>query len=259
MGKLPKIGRIFYGIAIAEFGIQIIYYRDFPYMLLPPNHSKIPGLAVLAFISGALFVLAGACLIFEKKPRQISLLLGGVLLLIFCFYYVPYEFVATSNYMHLGEWENAVKVLTLAGGALIIAGCFPEKNENQLTRLLGKLIPFGAVLFAITMIDYGISHFLYAKGAADYVPVWIPYHLFWIYFCGAALIGSGVAIILKIGTGLIAALLGAMIFIWFISLHIPRVIASPLKDIGDELTSACLALAYCGIAFIIAGTAKKIA
>ncbi|HTK19979.1 MAG TPA: hypothetical protein VL442_10715 [Mucilaginibacter sp.] len=259
MGKLSIIGRIFYGIAIAGFGALMIYYHDFPYMLLPPNHTRIPGFAVIAIIWGILFVLAGACLIFEKKPRLISLLLAAVLLLIFCFYYIPYEFMATSNYMHLGEWENGVKDLTLAGGALVIAGCFPEKNENRFIRLLGKLIPFGAILFALTMIDYGISHFLYAKDAADYVPAWIPGHLFWIYFCGAALLGSGIAIILKIKTGLIATLLGTMIFIWFISLHMPRVIVSSAADMDGEVTSAFLALAYSGIAFVIAGTDKKIA
>ncbi len=159
--------------------------------------------------------------------------------------------------MHFGDWENAAKELALAGGAFVIAGCFPEKNESPLTRFLGKLIPFGAALFPITIISFSIDHFLYAKEAQGYVPSWIPYHLFWMYFAGAALLGSGIAIILKIRTGLIAALLGAMIFIWFISLHIPRVIASPVADLGGEVTSAILALAYSGTAFVIAGTATK--
>ena len=92
--------------------------------------------------------------------------------------------------------------------------------------------------------------------AADYVPSWIPFHLPWLYFTGAALLGSGVAIILKIKRGLIAALLGTMIFIWFIILPMPRVIASPAVDMGDEITSAMLVLAYSGIAFVIAGSNK---
>ena len=60
MGNLFNIGRIFYGIAMAGIGFQIIYYHDFPYWLLPPKHSWIPGLLMLAYISGALLVLAGA-------------------------------------------------------------------------------------------------------------------------------------------------------------------------------------------------------
>jgi len=51
--------------------------------------------------------------------------------------------------------------------------------------------------------------------------------------------------------------LGTMIFTWFIILHIPRVIASSLSDMGDEITSALLALAYSGIAFVIAGATKR--
>jgi uncharacterized membrane protein YphA (DoxX/SURF4 family) len=253
MGNLYKIGCIFYGIAIAGMGLQMIYYKDFPYMLLPPNHSLIPGITILAFIFGIMFILAGACIVFEKKVRQSSLLLGGVLLLIFCFYYIPYQLLFKTSYLHFGEWENAAKELALAGGAFVIAGCFPGKNENSLTRFLGKLIPAGAIIFAITIISFSIDHFLYAKEAANYIPSWIPNHMFWMYFAGVALLGSGIAIILKIRTRLFAALLGIMIFLWFVSLHIPRVVAAPSADMSGEITSAFLALAYSGIAFVIAG------
>jgi uncharacterized membrane protein YphA (DoxX/SURF4 family) len=257
MANLSDIGRIFYGTAMAGTGFLTIYYHDFPYMMIPPNHSWIPGFAMLTYIFGAMLFLAGACIVFEKKTRTISLVLGTVLLLIFCFYFIPYEFISSSAYMHFGEWENAAKELALASGALVIAGCFPEKNENRLIRFLNKLAPFGAIFFSITIISFSIDHFLYANAAADYVPSWVPYHLFWIYFAGIALLGSGIAIILKIKPGFIAFLLGTMIFIWFIILHMPRVLASPVADIKDELASAFLALAYSGIAFVIAGSTKR--
>jgi uncharacterized membrane protein len=257
MRNLSNVGRIFYGIAIAVIGFLTIYYSDFPYMLIPPKHSWIPGLVMLSYISGTMLMLAGACIVFEKKVRPISLLLGTVLLLIFCFYFIPYEFIASSNYMHFGDWENAAKELTLSSGAIVIAGCFSEKNENPLIRFLGKLIPFGAILFSITIISFGVDHFLFANEAADYVPSWVPYHLFWMYFTGTALIGSGLAIIFKIKPRLVATLLGTMIFIWFAILHIPRVIASPSAYMGSEVTSAFIALAYSGIAFVIAGATKR--
>ena len=257
MRNLSNIGRIFYGIGIAVIGFLTIFYRDFPYMLIPPKHSWIPGLTILAYISGAMLMLAGACIIFEKKARPVSILLGSLLLLIFCFYFIPYEFIVSPDYMHFGDWENAAKELALSGGAFVIAGCFSEKNETALTRFLGKLIPWGTILFSITIISFGVDHFLFAKEAADYVPSWVPYHLFWMYFTGTALIGSGLAIILKIKPRLAASLLGSMILTWFIILHIPRVIASPAAYMGSEVTSAFIALAYSGIAFVIAGTTKR--
>src|SRR5215467_8867473 len=111
MRRLSDLGRIFYGIGVAELGIQTVYYNASPYFLVPPNHLSIPG---LTYVSGALFALAGVFIAFGKKVRPISLLLGAVLLAIFCFWFVPYQFIVSPNYMHLGNWENAEKELGLA-------------------------------------------------------------------------------------------------------------------------------------------------
>jgi len=259
MGNLFNIGRILYGLAMAGIGFQIIYYHDFPYWLLPPKHSWIPGLVIIAYILGILFVLTGACIVFEKKTRPTSLLTGTLLLLVFCFYFIPYQFMASSRYMHLLQWENAEKELAFCSGAFVIAGCHSETNEKTFYQSLGKLLLFGSILFSIPIISFGILHFLHAKDVADYVPSWVPNRLFWAYLAGTALIGSGLAIILKIKAGLAATLLGIMIFIWFIILHVPRVIASPVAYLGSEITSAFIALAYSGIAFVIAGASKKTA
>lgn len=257
MRNLSNTGRFFFGIAIAGMGFLTIYYRDFPYMLIPPQHSRIPGLVMVACISGALLMLAGACIVFKKMIRPASLLLGTVLLLVFCFYFIPYQFMMSPNYMHFGDWENAAKELALAAGAFVVAGSFSEKTESSFTSFLGKLIPLGVVLFSLTIISFGVDHFLFAKEGADYVPSWVPYPLFWMYFTGTALLGSGIAIILKIKPAVAATLLGIMILLWVIMLHIPRLFDSPVAFMGSEFTSALIALAYSGIAFVIAGAAKK--
>ena len=175
MGNLFNIGRILYGLAMAGIGFQIIYYHDFPYWLLPPKHSSIPGLVIIAYILGILFVLTGACIVFEKKTRTTSLLTGTVLLLVFCFYFIPYEFMSSSRYMHLLQWENAEKELAFCSGAFVIAGCYSETNEKTSNQFWGKLIPFGPIMFSIPIISFGILHFLHAKDVADYVPSWMPH------------------------------------------------------------------------------------
>ena len=256
MRNLCSIGRIFYGISVGGMGILTIYYKSFSYMLLPPQFLT-PSHSIVAYISGALLFLIGALIVLERKTRTVSLLLGSILLLIFCFLYIPYMFSVHSNYKHLTEWENAEKELALAGGAFIIAGIFSEKKENSFNPFWRKLISFGAILFSIPIVSFGILHFLLAKEVATMVPSWIPYPVFWTYFAGTALIGSGIAIILKIKSGLIAALLGTMIFIWFITIHVPGVITSSPDDMNGQVTSAFLALVYSGIAFVIAGAARR--
>jgi hypothetical protein len=256
MGKLSAMGRIFYGISITAMGLLTIYYKSLPYMLLPQPELLFPGHLQFIYLSGVLLVLAGVCIILNKKIRPVSLWLGFVFLLIFCFDYIPYQLRVNPNFKQLIEWDNALKELAFAGGAFIIAGRFSEKNESGL--FWRKLIYFGPVLFTIPIMGFGILHFLYAKDVSTLIPSWISAPVLWAYLAGVGLFGSGIAITFKIRPGLISFLLGTMIFIWFIILHIPRVVAAPASDLGGEVTSAFLALAYSGIAYVIAGTTREI-
>jgi hypothetical protein len=168
--------------------------------------------------------------------------IAGIIIVSFYYYKLPYILgpgliPQGSRLLHLPDWENAAKVLALIGGALAIAK--------------GKIGRFGAVLFAITMVDFGVLHFMEAVDAAPYIPSWIPYHLFWMYFCGAALIASGIAIILRTKQTLAAILLGTMILIWFAILHLPRVVVGDTAAMAGELDSALFALAYGGTAWVI--------
>jgi uncharacterized membrane protein len=236
MPNLSVIGRIFYGLSMAAMGLITIYYRDFPYMLVPPHHQWISDHVVLIYLSGTLLFLAGICIALGKWLGAASRLLGAALLLIFCVYFVPYELASPARYSHYGQWENSAKELALAAGALAIAGY----------RL-------GIILFALTIISFGVDHYVYAHEATGYMPEWISHKLFWLYFTGTALLASGLAILLDIKRSLAAVLLGSMIFIWVIIVHIPKTMAAPLAVNEGEVTSAFLALAYCGIAFFIGG------
>ncbi len=216
-------------------------------------------LAICTYIASTAFVAAGLAIVFNQKSRTVSLVLGAVLLLIFCFAQVPYELLI-DYYKHLGSWTSALKELAIGGGAFVVAGSIPinggnggnEKRRNILTSLLEKIVLLGSIFFCITMVLFGIDHFLYTDFCASLVPNWIPGHIFWTYFAGVALIGSGIAIILKIKLRLIAMLLGVMIFLWFILLHIPRAIADPYGLQGNEISSVLESLGFSGVAFLIA-------
>ena len=104
------------------------------------------------------------------------------------------------------------------------------------------------------MIVFGIDHFLYYQFVQTLVPAWIPFPLFWTYFGAIALIGAGVSFIFVIKVKLVGILTAVMLFIWFLILHIPRAIAMPEVANGNELTSVFQALAFSGVALVIAVT-----
>jgi uncharacterized membrane protein YphA (DoxX/SURF4 family) len=253
MEILTKTGRWFYCIGLVGMVAPQFFYQKFGVNFFPAW----PGLAWVVFWT-CLFTIVtiAACItiFLEIKARTVSLILGGILLAMYCLGNIPYEIIIDPYNNHLGSWANGLKELALSGGAFVIAGSFPEEanvRKSSLIKLLERLIPFGPVFFCITMIAYGYAHFLYTQQISTLVPNWIPGHIFWTYFAGAALICSGIAIVLRIKIKLAAMLLGITIFIWLIILHIPRGIADPLGNNANEVVSAFSALAFSGIAFVI--------
>jgi uncharacterized membrane protein YphA (DoxX/SURF4 family) len=259
MEKLIKPSRIAFCIGLAGMVCPQLAYGDFVVNFFPAwPHLVLVGLWAWVF---TVAVLAGcSAIIFGFKPKAAALLLGGLLLATYLFGYLPYELFAAKYNNYLGTWADGLKETALAGGAFVVAGSLPDEaivQKSPVLKFLGKLIPNGPFLFCLTMILYGICHFLYTKPISALVPAWIPGPMFWTYFGGAALVLSGIAVTLKIKLRLTAFLLGLMIFIWLFIIHIPLAIADPFGNKSNALISAFSALAFCGTAFKIAGLAIR--
>ncbi|MGH2649359.1 MAG: hypothetical protein ACRDE8_17395, partial [Ginsengibacter sp.] len=248
-------GRVFYGIGIAGLGVQQFIYKEFRPVIIPQWSASVAGVTVWAYITGALLIIAGAIIVFSKSARIISIDLGIAFFLLFLAFHVTNILFNNTNGFHFYLFTDPLKELTLSGGALVVAGSYPAQHLNtkieSFKRTQYTLTRTGSIFLSITMIVFGIDHFLYTDFVVGLVPAWLPWHIFWTYFAAVALIGSGVCIILKIKLKLVAFLLGLMLLIWFIILHIPRAIADPYGMKGNEISSVFEALAFSGIAFLI--------
>jgi uncharacterized membrane protein len=256
MENLIKAGRLNYAIGMGGLGLQQFFYPGFRPVILPDWPKQLPNPQFLIYLSSVALVALSLSIILNKRQKQTCLIAGGTLLILFILFHVPFQVV--HNPANIGGWTDAFKILALSGGAFVTAGSYPyydvyaEYEPSAFMKMLEKLIPAGSIFFSITLIVFGVDHFIYDKGVATLVPRWIPFDLFWTYFAAVALIGSGVSIILKIKLKLVGILCGIMIFMWFLILHIPRAIAMPELQNGNEITSVFEALAFSGIAFVLA-------
>lgn len=251
MQNLIRVGRAFYGIGVAGIGIQQFIYSEFRPVLLPYWPTSFPSFVIWAYIIGAVLVLAGAIIALIRNARTVSILLGALFFLLFLCFHVYYQLFLIPYDFHFGNWTNALKELALSGGAFVMASSFSETRSFISNK---TLLILGRIFFSIMLIVFGIDHFLYTDFVAPLVPNWIPGHIFWTYFGAVALIGSGACIMLKVKIRLVGMLLGTMLLLWFIILHIPRAIADPYEGKGNEITSVFQALAFSGIAFVIASS-----
>jgi len=248
MQQLRLIGRIFYGLGIAGIGILQFIYPGFRPVILPVPPEATQNINFLVYLVATLLVLAGIFISLGRWVKMVSLLLGVFLLLFFIAGHLPNRL--TNNPGMLGAWTDALKILALSGGAFVVSRVFSDGENNGVTNVFQKIAPTGKYLFALMLIVFGIDHFLYAEFVKVLVPEWIPGPLFWTYFSGIVLIGSGLGIFLNFKPAIISILLSAMLLIWLIILHIPRAVVAPGTENGNEWTSVFQCLAFSGMALL---------
>ena len=115
-----------------------------------------------------------------------------------------------------------------AGGAILVIG-LPVVLMGAARRAdsFDKLTAFGPLLFAIAMAVFGADHFVAAKFVANIVPSFIPWHLFWAYFVGVALIAGALSFATTILWRLAAGSFALMFLIFELTMHMPNLIAVP--------------------------------
>jgi uncharacterized membrane protein YphA (DoxX/SURF4 family) len=258
MVNLNKLGRVLFGIPFVGFGVQYFIYGRFTGGL-PPAPPWTPGAPATAYVLGALLIAAGATIVgsttiaANAKARLFATLLG-----ILVFVCVLAMFISTpSAILHDGTARTrALEPLALAGAAWVLAGSPQNQTLSVQSWFATKqLATMGRLIFGASMVVFGFQHFMYGQFVAMLVPSWLPWHIFWTYFFGVALIAAGISIVTGIQARLAAILLGLMFLLWVVVLHAPRVAASPHN--GDEWSSLFVAVAMCGSCFIIAAAAAS--
>jgi len=149
-----------------------------------------------------------------------------------------------------GVLENRSRVSRriIGRGARLIAKW--QSNSCRLLNIVAKSQTLGRIFVAVSLIVFGVQHFMYSGFVAGLVPDWMPKQLFWAYFVGVAFFAAAAGILTEMLARPAATLLGVMFFLFVLLLHIPRI--SLHSRNGNEWTSGFVALAMCGGAWVLA-------
>jgi uncharacterized membrane protein len=237
-----RLGRLLVGLAMVALGAICLRYADF-IMEWTPVPPQLPARAAVAYVHGSVLIVAGLGLFFERTVRLAALVLGSVWLL-WTLVHVPR--VIASWRTGLG---GLVEAFALTSGLFLLAVVArPTVKRTEV------LISRYCYAFCLPML--GVVHFLYPDAVANFIPKWIPAHLFWAYFTGVAFWAAGLAILSGVQARLGSRLLAIMLSSWVLILHIPRVVAA----VGDrhEWDTLLLAVAQTGAAWIVTGSLERL-
>ncbi len=222
MDAVLSLGRPVFSLAIIGLGIETLVCAQRVVFLYPlpsnPQFKVIPVLPFLppipwlAYLFGAVLAICGAGLLFKPTLRTSAMVVGGLMFLGAVVLNAPKNAAIPGS---MGLRTAVFESLAIAALASLLPG--PSETPRWLERA-------SRYLLAVSLIVFGVDHFLALAPIGTLIPSWIPWHAFWIGFFGAGFIAAG----LSIASGFLirwgAACLGLMYAIWVFTLHLPTVL-----------------------------------
>jgi len=244
-------GRALFSLSIIALGIETLMCARYVGQSLGPRNQVIPvlpwlpAIPWLANLFGAIWVVCGVGLLPRRTQRTAAMPLGLLLFLCAMVLDVP------KNAANLGSISLRTAVfepLALASLAWLLPGW----------GVTPSLLARGSrYLLALSLIVFGVDHFLALGFIATLLPGWIPWHVLWVAFFGVAFIAAGFGISLDLLERWAAAGIGLMFGIWVVTLHLPRVlglyaIPGAPRD-PNEWSSLFIAIGLWGGSWALAG------
>jgi putative oxidoreductase len=109
------------------------------------------------------------------------------------------------------------------------------------------------IAYALVIIVFGLTHFVNTEDMRSFVPAFVPGGGIWVYITGAALIASGIAIIINKQTRLAGILLAILLLSFALTIHLPKLMSGGSSGLGQIMKDIGLASG----ALLIASKSKQ--
>jgi hypothetical protein len=251
-------GRAIFAFAIVALGIEnMVCAHRFAFFYPGASHARftdfpnfpyLPAIPAVAYIFGVVLAACGVCLLVKRTLAFAAMTVGSLFFLCTLLLEVPaYAPVPGSMDLRTRVFEP----LAIATLACLLPG------RNAIPPSLERACRY---LLAMSLIVFGVDHFLALKPIGTLIPSWIPWHVFWIAFFGAVFIAAAASIGLDVLMGWGATGLGLMFAIWVFTLHLPRTLlglygGNPRNP--EEWASLFIAIALWGGSWALANVARR--
>jgi uncharacterized membrane protein len=191
--------------------------------------KTLPGREILVYLCALISLACGAGLFWKRGATAAA----GVLLV----WLLAWMVLATgrsiwSAPLSVGSWENAAETAVLLAAAWTIFAGVAAGDRRMGFAAGGRGLAIGRAIFGVALVVFGLAHFAYLELTAPLVPAWLPWHVFWAYFTGAAYIAAGLAVLARVLPRLAATLATAQIGLFTLLVWAPK-LAAGSKDPSD--------------------------
>jgi uncharacterized membrane protein len=252
---LSNLGVYVYGLGSLAAGVFDLIWRDFDASHQPIQAwgDNIPGVTILACITGVWMVAGALALLWRRIERAGGVALASIYF-VFAMFWLP-RFCTAPHYLgvhvrvYIGVFGGmGSQLIAFAAGVLLWASADDAARRRALL--------FARWVFGLSTIAFGIVHLTYIQMNLEYVPRWMPMGKeFWVIVTGICFMLAGLAILSRILEVLAAWLLGLMFLVFNLTILPTYIFADPRGHAawGGNAYN----LAAVGASWVLAGALAK--
>jgi uncharacterized membrane protein len=182
--------------------------------------AHLPGRELLPYLSGFVAFACGLGLLWPRTAAFASRTLLIYFVVWMLAFKAPFIFRAP---LEEGSYQTTGETAAIVAGAWVLYAWFAADWDKRCLSFANgdNGVRIARVLYALALIAFGFSHFVYLDLTAPVVPAWLPWHVGWAYFTGGAYLAAGVAVLTNILARLAAALATLQMGLFFVLSWIP--------------------------------------
>jgi len=252
--RIASVGHAFFAAMMIALGVIGLVTGDFT-PVWQPLLKGVPAHAGLAYLTAFISLVCGVGLFVERTAAIAARVLLASLVLWFVLLRVPAIFTAPTAQ---DSWSGCGETAVIVAAAWVLyvwfAADWDERRAGFATGERGLRI--ARVLYALSMIVFGEAHFRYINETAGLVPAWLPFHLGWAYFTGAAFVAAGIAMLAGVWARLAAALSAAQMGVFTLLVWVP-IVASGSRE-AFQLSETILSFVLTAAGWVVAESYRNV-
>ena len=184
--------------------------------------KAMPAREVLAYVCAVVCVACGIGVFWRHTAALAARALFAYLFLWLLIFKLRFIFLAPAEEV---SYQSCGMTAVIVAGAWVLYAWFATDRDRQRFGFAtgDKGIRIARVLFGLALIAFGLSHFAYLQLTAPLVPRWLPWHVGWAYFTGAAYLVAGAAVLSGVCAPLAAALATVQMGLFTLLIWVPMV------------------------------------
>lgn len=237
--RIASVGHAVFAATLIAIGILGLVHSEFvPIWRGVPK--GLPARETLNYLCALVSLACGAGLLWQRSAATAARVLLMYLLVWFLLFKLRFIFLAPlveGVYQSCGE--NAV---IIAGAWVLYAWFATDWDKRWFGFATGDSgVRIARVCYGLALIAFGLSHYFYLNLTAPLIPGWLPWHVFWAYFTGAAYLAAGMAILAGVYARLAAALSALQMGTFIFLVWLPIAVAGRMTAFNwGELVATCV-------------------